>query len=515
LLIHIESWFGLKVKIISFTDRKILCYNILEKILANFKAGCNSFMEIIHVSAECFPVAKAGGLGDVVGALPKYQNQLGHVAKVVMPMYRTKFLLQNEWDLVHEGDQHMGDHFFKYAVIRERTNKLGFDLYLIDINGLLDREKIYGYDDDTDRFVAFQLAVCDWIGKWQHQPDLIHCHDHQTGLIPFFIRHAYPFAHLSSIPTVFTIHNAQYQGWIGWDRFYLLPPYDTFKWGLLDWNKNINPLACAVRCSWKVTTVSPSYLDELRYAANGLEDLMEYEKGKCVGILNGIDSDVWDPATDPMIFKNYNDHQVKEGKRKNKRELCTRFSLDPDKPLFTFIGRLVGEKAADILPEAIRSSVYQHHGQGNFLILGSGDPAVEARLEEVRSQLQGFPSIYVGYNEALSHLIYAGADFLIMPSRVEPCGLNQMYALRYGTVPIVRSTGGLKDTVKDFGEWQGFGIRFNNADVTDVTYSVGRAIDLYSNKKDLFNWMRSYMMHIDHSWDHSAAEYISLYESLI
>jgi starch synthase len=471
-------------------------------------------MEIIHVSAECFPVAKAGGLGDVVGALPKYQNDLGHTAKVVMPMYRTKFLYNNEWELVHEGGQQMGSHWFKYAVIKEKTNKLGFDLYLVDINGLLDREKIYGYDDDTERFMAFQIAVCDWISKWAHKPGVIHCHDHQTGLIPFFIKHAYPFAHLSSIPTVFTIHNAQYQGWIGWDKYYLLPPYDTYKWGLLDWQNNINPLASAIKCAWKVTTVSPSYLGELRYSANGVENLMQYEQGKSVGILNGIDADVWDPSKDHLIIKNYDDHLVKEGKRKNKKELCAMFGLDVDKPLFTFIGRLVGEKAADLLPDAIRNSIYQYHGGANFLVLGSGEGAVEDRLEEVKGQLGGFVNTYIGYNEALSHLMYAGADFLLMPSRVEPCGLNQMYALRYGTVPLVRSTGGLKDTVKDFGDWQGYGIRFNNAEIGDITYSVGRAIDLYNNKRDLYNWMRSYMMHIDNSWDSSALEYVRLYESL-
>ncbi|HEU0065573.1 MAG TPA: glycogen/starch synthase [Flavisolibacter sp.] len=471
-------------------------------------------MEIIHVSAECYPVAKAGGLGDVVGALPKYQADLGHVTKVIMPMYRTKFLLQNEWELVHEGGQNIGDHHFKYAVIREKTNKLGFDLYLLDINGLLDREKIYGYDDDMQRFTAFQIAVCDWISKWQHKPDLIHCHDHQSGLIPFFLKHSYPFNHLSDIPTVFTIHNGQYQGWMGWDKSYMLPPYDTYQWGMLDWKNTINPLASAIKCSWKVTTVSPSYLEELRYSANGLESLMEYEKGKCVGILNGIDADVWDPSKDGFIVKNYDDHQVKEGKKKNKKELCSQFGLDPEKPLITFIGRLVGEKAADVLPDAIRTSIYQHHGNVNFLILGSGEPDIELRLQEVQNQLHGYIHTYIGYNEALSHLIYAGADFLLMPSRVEPCGLNQMYALRYGTVPIVRSTGGLKDTVKDFGEWQGYGIRFNNADVSDITYSVGRAIDLYTNKRELYNWMRTYMMHIDNSWVNSAKEYTHLYQSL-
>lgn len=471
-------------------------------------------MEILHVTAECFPVAKAGGLGDVAGALPKYQNDLGHTAKVVMPMYRTKFLYNNEWELVHEGDQNSGSHYFKYAVIKETTNKLGFDLYLLDINGLLDREKIYGYDDDTQRFVCFQIAVCDWLSKWQHKPDVIHCHDYHTGFVPFMLKNSFAFKHMAGIPTVFTIHNAQYQGQFGWDRWYMLPAYDSFAWGDLDWDKAINPLASAVKCSWRVTTVSPSYLEELRYQAAGLESLMEYERGKCVGILNGIDADVWDPSTDTMIVRNYDDGDVKEGKRRNKKELCDRFGLDEDKPLITFIGRLVGEKAADVLPEAIRSSVYHHHGKASFLLLGSGEPDVEGRLEEVKHQLKGFVETYIGYNETLSHQMYAGADFLLMPSRVEPCGLNQMYALRYGTVPMVRSTGGLKDTVRDFGDWQGYGIRFNNASVEDITYSVGRAVDLYYNKKDLYTWMRSYMMHIDHSWDASAGEYIKLYESL-
>lgn len=471
-------------------------------------------MEIIHVSAECYPVAKAGGLGDVVGALPKYQNRLGHIAKVVMPMYRTKFLYDHDWELVHEGGHQMGSRFFNYSVIRERTNKLGFDVYLIDINGLTDREKIYGYDDDMQRFLSFQIAVCDWISKWQHRPDIIHCHDHQAGLIPFMIKHCYAFNFLAGIPSVFTIHNAQYQGWIDWSNSTLLPPYDTYKWGELDWKNTINPLASAIKCAWRVTTVSPSYLEELRYSANGLESLLAAEQGKSVGILNGIDTEVWDPAHDPFLVKNYDKHTVKEGKRKNKKELCGRFGFDPDKPLFVFIGRLVGEKAADVLPDAIRSSIYQHNGNAAFLILGSGEPEVESRLNELVPQFHGYVNTFIGYNEALSHLMYAGADFLLMPSRVEPCGLNQMYALKYGTTPMVRSTGGLKDTVKDFGEWQGFGIRFTHADVGDITYSIGRAIDLYYNKKDLYSWMRSYMMQLDYSWDASANEYIKLYESL-
>lgn len=471
-------------------------------------------MEIVHVAAECYPVAKAGGLGDVVGALPKYQNQLGHLAKVVMPMYRTKFLLQNEWELVHEGGQYLGPKWFHYSVIREKTNKLGFDLFLVDINGLLDREKVYGYDDDTERFTSFQIAVCDWISKWQHKPDIVHVHDHHAGLIPFMMKYCYAFNHLDYIPSVLTIHNAQYQGWMDWDKSFYLPSYDNWKTGMLDWKNHINPLASAIKCAWKVNTVSYSYMEELKYNSNGLEDLFEYEKGKCTGILNGIDFDFWNPETDEFLVKNYTAENVEKGKRKNKKELCKQFGLDTDKPLFVFIGRLVGEKAADVLPDAISSSVYQHHGNCNFLILGSGEPAVESHLENVKNQLSGYVNTYIGYSEPLSHLMYAGADFLLMPSRVEPCGLNQMYALRYGTVPIVRNVGGLRDTVVDMGDWQGFGIKFDNATVWDITYSVGRAIDLYYNKKEQFDQMRNFMMGIDHSWDTSAQEYISMYQSL-
>ncbi|MBC7872372.1 MAG: glycogen/starch synthase, partial [Ferruginibacter sp.] len=331
----------------------------------------------------------------------------------------------------------------------------------------------------------------------------------------FMVKYCFEFRQkLAGVPTVFTVHNAQYQGWIGWDKYYYLPSFDSWKWGMLDWDKTINPMASAVKCAWKVTTVSNSYLDELKGAANGLENLFGYEQGKSHGILNGIDTEVWNPLTDSMIAKNYDKELVEKGKRKNKKELAGQFGLDPDKPLISFVGRLVGEKAADLLPDAISQSIYQHHGHANFLVLGSGDPELEKRLDQMKQQFHGYFNSYIGYSEPLSHLIYAGSDFLLMPSRVEPCGLNQMYALRYGTVPMVRSIGGLKDTVTDMGDWQGFGIRFDQASVGDITYSVGRAIDLYTNKPDLYSWMRGHMMTIDHSWDSSAQEYIDLYSSL-
>ncbi|MEO7800714.1 MAG: glycogen synthase [Ginsengibacter sp.] len=469
-------------------------------------------MEILHVSAECYPVAKAGGLGDVVGALPKYQNNYGHVAKVVMPMYRTKFLYDNSFEVVHKGAFGMAHYWFNYTIIKETTNRLGFDLYLLDINGLLDREKVYGYDDDSERFTAFQIGVVDWVSNWTDKPEVIHVHDHHTALIPFMMKYCFAYRNLSSIKSVLTIHNAEYQGWMGWNKSSYLPEWDSFNWGMLEWNKAINPLASGVKCAWKVTTVSLGYLGELKYNSNGLEALFEYEKGKCSGILNGIDEEVWNTATDSYLEKNYGIKDAAEGKLANKTALCTQFNLDPEKPLIVFIGRLVGEKAADLLAQAISDSIYYIHGSMNFLILGSGEPHIENELQQLQGRFMGYYNSMIGYNEKLSHLMYAGADFLLMPSRIEPCGLNQMYAMRYGTIPIVRRTGGLRDTVKDFGEEGGYGICFDQASVGDMTQSIFRAVELYKQPAK-FDELRNFVMQIDNSWENIAGTYISLYES--
>lgn len=470
-------------------------------------------MEILHVSAECYPVAKAGGLGDVVGALPKYQRDLGHIAKVVMPMYKTKFLAQNEWEVVHKGYTHLHNYWFNYAVIKEATNKLGFDLYLVDIYGLLDREKPYGYGDDTERFFAFQIAVCDWVAAWQHRPDIVHVHDHHTALIPFMFKNCYPFKKLEDVPTVLTIHNGQYQGQTGMDKTVYIPDWDLWKRGLLEWEGALNPLACGIRCAWKVTTVSPTYLEEMRSSSMGLEPLLEYERGKCSGILNGIDTLVWDPATDGYLEHHYDAGSVEEGKQKSKETLCFRYGLDPRKPLITFIGRLVGDKGADLIPQAVEDSFYYIGRRMNFFILGSGLQSIEIHLQAIRDLGRGDYNTYIGYDETLSHLIYAGADFILMPSRVEPCGLNQLYALRYGTVPIVRNTGGLHDTVTDFGDPEGYGIRFQQATVQDMTHAIWRATELFQ-QREMLRDIRQRMMQLDFSWETSVKAYLDLYQQM-
>lgn len=470
-------------------------------------------MKIFHLSAECYPIAKVGGLGDVVGALPKYLNQAGHQASVVLPYYDRKFTRENEFDVVFEASSRLGDRRYEWQVLKERTDKLGFELFLIKAPGLLDRENVYSYPDETEQFVFFQIAFLDWINWSQQMPDIIHCHDHHSGLVAFLLQHSALYRRISNIPVVFTIHNGQYHGAFGWDKAGYLPEIDENFKGLLDWRGGINPLASAVKCCWKFTTVSPTYLHELELRSNGLEYLFWLERAKGQGIINGIDVQVWDPATDPMLSTNYNIKKADAGKLANKKVLCDRFGLSADKPLFTFIGRLVGEKGADLLPGIIRRSLVEHPDGLSFLILGSGDADVELELNHLKEQFAGKCNVFIGYDEALAHQIYAGADLLLMPSRVEPCGLNQLYALRYGTVPIVRSTGGLHDTVIDFGNENGYGITFNNIDVDEAVHAVWRGIQLYQNTEHL-QLLRKRMMGLDFSWDKSAQQYINLYESL-
>ena len=226
--------------------------------------------------------------------------------------------------------------------------------------------------------------------------------------------------------------------------------------------------------------------------------------------MNGIDTEIWNPARDKYLNHHYNNENVGDGKWQNKQELCSIFGLDPQKPLIVFIGRAVAEKGADILPEAIARALQEVRGSCNFLVLGSGDKTIEGQFESLKHHFNGHYNCFIGYNEALSHKMYAGADFLLMPSRVEPCGLNQMYALRYGTIPMVRSTGGLKDTVTDIGDEGGFGIRFLYPSVSDVVLSVHRAVKLYYDYQELFHQTRQRMMAINHSWERSAERYISL-----
>lgn len=470
-------------------------------------------MNLFHISAECFPVAKVGGLADVVGALPKYQARLGHKVNVVVPKYKTPFVESLELESVFEGKIMLGNTSFPYSVQTPTKNILGFELFLIDIPTLFDTADVYILDRDTERFLSFQIGFLHWINTKNIIPNIIHIHDHHTGLIPFMVKHAFEFRDkLSTVPTLLTIHNGQYHGSFGFDKLHLLPAFDSYKIGLLEWNGQINPLATAIKCVWKITTVSPTYLHEITKNANGLEDLLSVERLKSVGILNGIDTEIWKPQTDILIENNYSPRNFRKGKELNKKIICEKFGLDATKPLFAYIGRFAAEKGADLLPHVVSIALHKFGENINLLFLGSGDKNVEEKLNELKPIYKSNYNCYIGYNESLAHLIYAGADFLLMPSRVEPCGLNQMYALRYGTIPIVRRTGGLKDTVVDIGDF-GVGICHDQASVEDIIFSIGRGYALYLEPKQMEIVIKKGMK-INHSWEKAAESYLTVYNEL-
>ncbi|MDP3311905.1 glycogen synthase [Lutibacter sp.] len=467
-------------------------------------------MKIYHVSAECYPIAKVGGLADVVGSLPKYQKSSTIVSQVVMPFYNNDFRRNNKFSVLHESKITIGDSDFECRILTLKNNNLGFDLFLVDVPKLLFKDFVYS-NNDTIRFLAFQIGFLDWMLTQNEKPSIIHCHDHHTGLIPFMMTQSYKYQSLKNIPTVLTIHNAQYQGWFSHDIINVIPEFNFAKVGLLDWGGVINPLAAAIKCAWRVTTVSPSYMEELKIKANGLENLLNHESKKCVGILNGIDTEVWNPENDSYIVKNYKSSTIQSGKKTNKKWLCKHFNLDEKKPMVAFIGRLVGEKGSDLFPVSFRNILKEK--SCTILLLGSGHKEIEDELKALKPNFIREYNVFIGYDEKLSHIIYAGADFLLMPSRVEPCGLNQMYSLRYGTVPIVRNVGGLKDTITDIDQIGGFGICHERTTVQQIVDAVGRSIKLF-NDDPKFKKIRKKIMSIDHSWSASANEYIKLYKSL-
>ncbi len=472
-------------------------------------------MNVFHLSAECYPVAKVGGLADVVGALPKYQNKLGLKASVIMPWYNRPFTREHSFETVYDGSVNLRDRLFSYQILKETQNILGFELYMVRVEGLLDRENVYGYDDAALQFIVFQVVSLHWMRESKNIPDILHCHDHHTGLVPFMLKYGYEFQEMSTkVKTVGTIHNGEYQGWMGWEMVNFLPNFDIAHGGLLDWGNIINSMAAMVKCADVFTTVSEGYLHELlTNSGAGLENLYQQESFKSFGIINGIDTEVWSPKIDKMLVANYGLTNFVSNKKKNKDELCERYRLNQNLPLISFIGRFATEKGADLLPGIIERIIVERSGDVNFFVLGSGDANTENRLKELQYRFSGNFALDLGYNEPLSHIIYAGSDYLLMPSRVEPCGLNQLYSMTYGTIPIVRKTGGLNDTVPDISEENGRGFQFNDADVNGACWAIHRALDFEMNKKDAQKLRRN-IMKIDFSWEKSTKKYIELYENL-
>lgn len=470
-------------------------------------------MKVLHVSTECYPAAKAGGMGDVVGALPIYLPRQGVDADVIIPRYANEWILEQSSETVFESGFQMAEEYIEFSIQEIKTAELGFPLFVVNIPGKFDRPNIYldedgeGYRDEIQRNISFQTAVLYWVQSLAGEYELLHCHDHMTGLIPFMTQHCHIFKALRDLPVFFTIHNGQYRGMMPWSSARFLPEYDGRKAGLLDWDGQINSLAAAMKCADMISTVSPSYMKELQDDFDTLTSLARQVASKSCGILNGIDAEVWDPKSDPRL-----EHQMKRSpfpfKEANKKLLADTYGFRGTRPLVSFIGRFAFEKGADLLPGAL-SQFLEEDDKLQFFILGSGDKAVESRMLALEKTYPDNVTTVIAYNETLAHQIYAGSDFILMPSRFEPCGLNQMYAMRYGTVPIVRKTGGLIDTVPDIGDG-GNGIGFLRASEKDIVYSLKRALELEANKKEKRELV-SKIMGLDFSWTGSARIYAEKY----
>lgn len=469
-------------------------------------------MKVIHLSVECFPIAKVGGLADVVGSLPKYQRALGLDAILIMPYYDRPFVRQHTFVSVAKGEIEQGPDRFPYEVIKEKEDILGFPLYLVKIPGKLDRPEVYMYPDEAEQWIAFQHAVIHYLFNQQIIPDVIHSHDHHVGLIPFLLKHTINYQGFEHVRSIFTVHNGQYQGWMSWAKGTLLPAFDTWKWGLLDWDGLINPMAAAIKCCDAYTTVSEGYLNELYLDANGLQDLFVQESGKAIGIVNGIDDAYWNPETDMLISKNYGVTSVFSGKKANKKVLANQYGLDVNKPLISFIGRFAVEKGADLLPEIMSELFKDADLSINMFILGSGDKQMTLGLEQSKRIFDEHVGVFFGYDESLAHQVYAASDLLLMPSRIEPCGLNQLYAMKYGTIPVVRAIGGLRDTVLDV-EDEGYGFIFQEPNPIEIVEVIKRAL-VATADKDKLGKLRKKIMKLDFSWEKSASKYVELYNRL-
>jgi starch synthase len=473
-------------------------------------------MKIIHVSTECYPAAKSGGLGDVVGSLPIYLNKIDADSSVIIPKYDRKWFKDHSFTSVYSNKIYLIQREVHFKILK-LDEGLPYDFYCVDIPGLFDRESIYlaedgeGYRDEPERNISFQRAVLHWLSSVPNEFDIIHCHDHQAGLIPFLMKHGYDFQKLRNKSTFFTIHNGQYRGIFPWTIRFFLGNFDLDFSGLLDWDDSIHSLASAIKCADWVNTVSPSYMNELQNIDDSLNWLFNNELSKSVGILNGIDTEDWDPEQDKNLSYNLK-KSWDRFKSRNKEFIMESYGLDKDLPLISFIGRLTTQKGVDRLIVAI-NNVLAGGLPVQFFLLGSGDKWLEHQFELMRERFQGKVAVYIGYSEPTARQVYASSDYVVVPSRFEPCGLNQLFAMRYGSIPIVNNTGGLKDTVPDISV-NGNGISFNLEEGNSVEFAFKRAVDLFEDEKE-FKKLRKRIVKLDYSWEKSAKEYLLYYEKII
>ncbi len=479
-------------------------------------------MNILFVTPEMAPLAKAGGLGDVAGALPKAVRELGQDVRVIMPLYKQ---IKDRY-----GDQ--------LKFIRWSMNKLGWrtmysGLFTMEVDGVpvyfIDNEYYFGHESlyldyafDIERFSFFQRAVLEVLGEpMKFEPDILHLNDWQCGMIPVLLEaHYKTHGYHTNVQCIYTIHNLKFQGIHGKERIQdlmeLQDRYMTEAGVLKDGVPNF--MKSGILYSNRVTTVSPTYSKEIKedYYGEGLNSLLSAQSWKIVGILNGIDVKSYNPETDEELVQNYNMRTFNKGKSTCKLALQEELGLEQDVeiPMLVMISRLTSQKGLDLLLH-ISEELLEDDIQ--LVILGTGDEFYENAFHDLEWYHPDKVRSLIMFDEALARRLYASADLFLMPSMFEPCGLGQMIAMRYGSLPVVRETGGLKDTVIPYNKYEGTGtgFSFTNINAHEFLFAIKNALDVYNNYPDSWNQLIRQAMNQDFSWERSAKRYVDLYEIII
>ncbi|MEL6110530.1 MAG: glycogen synthase GlgA [Planctomycetota bacterium] len=489
-------------------------------------------MNIAYLTTEAVPFAKTGGLADVCGTLPREMAGLGHQSAVILPAFREVYRagIEVESTDISFAIPMSQSKLVGGRLLRSTLPSSDVAVWMIDQPQYFDREGLYGdrsgdYADNAERFAFFCRAALVALTRIGMEVDVIHCNDWQTGIVPGLLR-ATPaqFPALANAATVMTIHNMAYQGSF---------PAEAFRWTGLDWQffhhesfefyGQLNYLKSAIATADEVTTVSPRYAAEICTAEQGcgLDRVLSERRRGVIGIANGIDVDIWNPKTDVKLPGRFDVDSWQDGKALNKKSLQEEFTLEvsDELPLIGLVGRLADQKGWDLILPVIERHVIEKRPT-QWIVLGSGDPRIESELRRLRDEAPHQVAIHLGFHDALAHRIEAGADVFVMPSHYEPCGLNQLYSLRYGTLPIVTATGGLADTVVDStpetfadGTANGFHLQRFSADGLDE--AIGRALHLRYHEKNIWDQMVVAAMNADWSWRKSACQYAELYENAL
>ncbi|MGD9560440.1 MAG: glycogen synthase GlgA [Oscillospiraceae bacterium] len=471
-------------------------------------------MKILYAASEAYPFFTSGGLGEVAGSLPLALRRHKVAVRVILPLYQamapelrkkmkyiTNFTVPVGW-----RNQYCGLFQLSHG---------GVTFYFVDNEYYFKRHGLYGFYDDGERFAFFSRAVLEALRHVDFAPDIIHCNDWQTALVPVYLnlyyRHMEKF---TAIKTVFTIHNIQYQGKYGMQILEETVGIGRKDGHLVEYDGNVNYMKGAVESSDRVSTVSPTYAGEILDAwyGYGLDGFLRKKSYKLCGILNGIDTKVYDPATDEHIAQTYTAETVEQGKAACKKELRAEFGLsDSEGPIIGMVTRLVAPKGLDLVREVADNMVSSGL---QLVILGTGDADYEGFFSDLAYRRSGRFGVHLGFYPALARKIYAGSDMFLMPSRSEPCGLSQMVALRYGTVPVVRETGGLRDTIRDSQDGQGNGFTFANYNAYDMQEACFRALEGYRDADGWKTLVRRGMA-CDFSWASSARQYMDMYSDVM